>query len=325
MGCGSSKVGTGYVLGIEEPEASPDSSSPAPLPRSIPAGGGGGGGGAADGGGGGGGGGGGAGGGGKKRQRSSPSDKRRSLEWVAKLEHLDEAEQSQRRRDFHRLASADFEFCQVLGVGHTGKVRLARLKSTGKYYALKCIPNVDIVKKKLAAQIQVEIEVLKGLSDSPFLVGYFGAFQSQRSGGSCYLGLEYCAGGELYHRLTTNHRLPLEEAKFYTAEISVALDHVHSHGYCYRDLKPDNLLLDAAGHIKLVDFGFARPVDDNNMCSAGPCGTAQYMAPELAAAMQGSSKPVVKRAATSRNLEAELGGGSGSFHSGSFNNSRGGG
>ena len=227
------------------------------------------------------------------------------LAWLARRGSGDEVKRT--------ATSATFEFGQVLGVGQTGRVRVARHKTSSKWYAIKCISNADIVRKKLGSQIKCEVTLLQRL-DSPFIIGYFGAFQSQRSGGSCYVALEYAPGGELYHRLTTVNRLPLEEAKFYTVEIALALDYLHMQDLVYRDLKPDNLLIDEHGHIKLVDFGLTRSLAPDGTCNSGPAGTAQYLAPEIVATMQGRDASGKPMNTSSRKLMASGGGGRRTTH-----------
>ena len=92
--------------------------------------------------------------------------------------------------------------------------------------------------------------------------------------------LEYIPGGELFSHLRRLHRFPTSTARFYAAEIVLIFGFLHdSLGVIYRDLKPENLLLDARGHIKLVDFGFAKRVDDNETYTL--CGTPEYLAPEI--------------------------------------------
>jgi serine/threonine protein kinase len=95
-----------------------------------------------------------------------------------------------------------------------------------------------------------------------------------------YFLLEYAAGGELFERLRKADKLSNDVAKFYGAEVLVAVDHVHRMGYMYRDLKPENVLLDETGHIKLTDFGFAKLPEDNGRCYTR-LGTPQYLSPEM--------------------------------------------
>lgn len=90
--------------------------------------------------------------------------------------------------------------------------------------------------------------------------------------------LEYVAGGELFSRLRLWHHFPNDAALFYAAEIVLALEHIHSAGYMYRDLKPENLLIDSQGNIKIADFGFCKRAAENSFTL---CGTPEYLAPEI--------------------------------------------
>lgn len=100
--------------------------------------------------------------------------------------------------------------------------------------------------------------------------------------------LEYVPGGELFSHLRRAGRFPNEVAKFYVAEISLAIEYLHSLNIIYRDLKPENLLLDVVGHIKITDFGFAKKVEDRTWTL---CGTPEYLAPEIISS-KGHGKPV---------------------------------
>jgi len=93
-----------------------------------------------------------------------------------------------------------------------------------------------------------------------------------------YLLLELMEGGDLFH-LIRKRKLNIKEITFISAEIVLAIEHLHNQGIIYRDLKPENVMLDASGHIKLVDFGLSKIIDDDRAQTA--CGSAEYMAPEI--------------------------------------------
>jgi len=93
-----------------------------------------------------------------------------------------------------------------------------------------------------------------------------------------YMLLEYVPGGELFSFLRRSVRLPDAAARFYAAEVALAFEYLHGLGVIYRDLKPENLLLSAAGHVKIADFGFAKIVADRTYSL---CGTPEYLAPEI--------------------------------------------
>ena len=134
----------------------------------------------------------------------------------------------------------------------------------------------EILRLKQLSHIYSEKSILAGIRH-PFIVRLYGTFQTSK-----YLGmlLEYAMGGELFTILRRQGKLNANVARFYAAEILLALEYLHSHQVVYRDLKPENILLDMAGHIKLTDFGFAKhlPVSDVTMTL---CGTPEYLAPEI--------------------------------------------
>ena len=92
---------------------------------------------------------------------------------------------------------------------------------------------------------------------------------------------EDCPGGELFNQLKKVKKMSEIQAKFYFLEILIGLDYIHSKNIVYRDLKPENLLLDAEGHIKIADFGLSKPVDSPKSLSHSFCGSPEYMAPEM--------------------------------------------
>ena len=94
--------------------------------------------------------------------------------------------------------------------------------------------------------------------------------------------LDYVNGGDLFHHMRRKGRFTEKEAKFYAAELILALDHLHELGFIYRDLKPENILLDSEGHIKLADFGLSKYTGNYGLNQAlSFCGTPQYLAPEV--------------------------------------------
>jgi hypothetical protein len=169
------------------------------------------------------------------------------------------------------------EDVRVLGSGLMGTVRLARWRYTDRnlYFALKCINKEYILKHKDTRHVNNERDILRSLS-SPFIIRLFGTSQDDEN---IYYMLEYSAGGELFHRLMKKSSFPAEVAKFYASEIFCALEHVQDRGFIYRDLKPENVMLDANGHCKLVDFGFSTTPNRHGQCKTN-CGTPAYLSPE---------------------------------------------
>jgi serine/threonine protein kinase len=145
-------------------------------------------------------------------------------------------------------------------------------------FALKVLKKDNIIKRNQVEHTKTERNVL-GYVKHPFIVGMNMAFQSKDK---LYFVLDYCAGGELFFHLGKLGKFPEQRARFYAAEIILAISYVHSLGVIYRDLKPENVLLDAAGHIRLTDFGLSKEGISNSSSGANSfCGTPEYLAPEI--------------------------------------------
>ncbi|TGZ58632.1 hypothetical protein CRM22_009536 [Opisthorchis felineus] len=172
----------------------------------------------------------------------------------------------------------DFQLLKVLGKGGYGKVFLARKIDTGQTYAMKVLKKASIVTNaKDTAHTKSERNILEMIKH-PFLVQLHYAFQTP---GKLYLVLEFLAGGELFMQLEKEGVFMEDKASFYLAEITLAIGHLHSMGIIYRDLKPENVLLDIEGHVKLTDFGLSKERVDCDHLTHTFCGTIEYMAPEI--------------------------------------------
>jgi len=178
----------------------------------------------------------------------------------------------------HRaLSSDDFELLKVIGKGSLGKVLQVRKKDTNRIYAMKVLNKKELVKQQEVKHILSERNVLIKNS-SPFLVSLKFSFQTPEK---LYLILDYVNGGELFYHLQKETAFDEERAKFYTAELVLALGHLHKYNIIYRDLKPENVLLDGTGHIALTDFGLCKENVSFNETTNTFCGTAEYLAPEV--------------------------------------------
>lgn len=153
---------------------------------------------------------------------------------------------------------SQFQFHLTLGTGTFGRVMLCSHRATGDYYAMKMLRKVDIVKLKQVDHVVNEKLILSRISH-PFIVNMLCSLQDSRH---VYMLLEYVQGGELFSHLRRAGKFNNETTRFYAAEIVLALEHMHRQDIIYRDLKPENLLLDNEGHIKITDFGFAKVVTD---------------------------------------------------------------
>lgn len=188
----------------------------------------------------------------------------------------------------YKRTLADFEPLKVLGQGAYGKVHLVRDRVNGKLYAQKQIrkPQIDVFEEKLSPHVHRTLAERHILSQITHHVNIVKLFYALHDTDKCYLMLEYIPGGELFHHLTSNNSLGnvfLElHVAFYAAQMALGLRHLHRLGIVYRDLKPENCLLNANGHLVLTDFGLSKAIgpDDDPECRL-IIGTPEYMAPEI--------------------------------------------
>lgn len=176
-----------------------------------------------------------------------------------------------------RICVADFQLLAVLGRGSYGKVFQVKKKENGKIYAMKVLRKSEIVKRKIVKHTNSERTVLAAVQH-PFIVDLRFAFQTDSK---LYLILDYIPGGELFKRLDEVEEFSESEARFYGAEVVLALGYLHSLDIIYRDLKPENIMLGRDGHIVLTDFGFAKADVETDTDSKTFCGTVDYMSPEI--------------------------------------------
>ncbi|CAG8604652.1 8198_t:CDS:2 [Funneliformis caledonium] len=174
----------------------------------------------------------------------------------------------------NKFLLSDFTICRTLGTGSFGRVHLAQSKYNNKFYAMKVLKKSEVVRLKQVEHTNNEKHILEQVQH-PFLVNLWGTFQDSTN---LYMVMDYVVGGELFSILRKSQRFPDHVAKFYAAEVVLAFEYLHSKDIIYRDLKPENLLLDRNGHIKITDFGFAKYVPDITWTL---CGTPDYLAPEI--------------------------------------------
>ncbi|KAL9058449.1 MAG: hypothetical protein Q9162_001744 [Coniocarpon cinnabarinum] len=183
-----------------------------------------------------------------------------------------------------KYSLGDFDFKRTLGTGSFGRVHLVRSKHNSRFYAIKVLKKAQVVKMKQVEHTNDERKMLAKVKH-PFLITLWGTFIDSKN---LYMVMDFVEGGELFSLLRKSQRFPNPVAKFYAAEVALALDYLHSLNIIYRDLKPENLLLDRNGHIKITDFGFAKEVPDITWTL---CGTPDYLAPEVVAS-KGYNKSV---------------------------------
>ncbi|PVG04176.1 Pkinase-domain-containing protein [Serendipita vermifera] len=198
---------------------------------------------------------------------------------------------------------SSFQKLQLLGRGDVGKVYLVREKKTDKLYAMKVLSKKEMIARNKIKRALAEQEILAS-ANHPFIVTLYHSFQSEDY---LYFCMEYCLGGEFFRALQSRPGKCLSEddARFYAAEVTAALEYLHLMGFIYRDLKPENILLHESGHIMLSDFDLAKqsqepgglpaavvqfedgvPIVDTRSCTVGVransfVGTEEYIAPEV--------------------------------------------
>ncbi|XP_062292645.1 rho-associated protein kinase 2-like isoform X2 [Scomber scombrus] len=171
----------------------------------------------------------------------------------------------------------DFDKVKLIGRGAYGEVQLVRHKASQKVYAMKQLSKFEMIKRSDSAFFWEERHIM-AFSNSPWIVQLCCAFQDDRH---LYMVMEFMPGGDVV-TLTMNYDIPEKWARFYTAEVVMALDAIHSMGFIHRDVKPDNMLLDSNGHLKLADFGTCMKMDSKGMVHCDTAvGTPDYISPEV--------------------------------------------
>ncbi|KAJ1742119.1 hypothetical protein LPJ79_002750 [Coemansia sp. RSA 1821] len=194
-----------------------------------------------------------------------------------------------------RLSKHDFDFIRTLARGQFGIVDIVRSKHNRGVYAMKTLNKQALLSQREQAAFLEERDVLVLGRDSPWIPDLYAAFQDKDN---LYIVMEFVAGGDLFSMLDRCENAVVDEsaARFYAAELVLALEDLHKIGYIHRDCKPQNTLLDERGHVKLADFGSCARIDAAGAHEAKtsvPVGTCDYIAPEtLRAREMGSSAAV---------------------------------
>lgn len=181
---------------------------------------------------------------------------------------------------------ADFDLRATVGTGTFGRVRVVKIKGSADRspLALKILKKSEVIRLKQVEHVKAEKQILS-MIEHPYIVNLLQTFQDDKR---LFMVMEYVNGGELFSYLRKEGRLPNDHARFYAAEIILAFQYLHGVNVVYRDLKPENLLIDYSGHMKITDFGFAKVVEDRTWTL---CGTPEYLAPEIIQS-KGHSKSV---------------------------------
>jgi protein-serine/threonine kinase len=186
-------------------------------------------------------------------------------------------EQSVVSSESKKVSLEDFTLIRVIGKGSYGKVMLVRHKRDGAVYAMKTLRKENVVKRNQIEFTKTERNVL-GSTSHPFIVQLFYAFQTPKK---LYFILEFCAGGELFFHLSRAGRFSEARCRFYAQEIVLALEYLHRKDIVFRELKPENCVLDADGHIRITDFGLSKEGVTDTVQTRNMCGTPEYLAPEI--------------------------------------------
>ncbi|XP_060101680.1 serine/threonine-protein kinase MRCK alpha isoform X2 [Heteronotia binoei] len=200
------------------------------------------------------------------------------------LEYLEWAKPFTSKVKQMRLHKEDFEILKVIGRGAFGEVAVVKLKNTDKVFAMKILNKWEMLKRAETACFREERDVLVN-GDNQWITTLHYAFQDENY---LYLVMDYYVGGDLLTLLSKfEDRLPEEMARFYLAEMVIAIDSVHQLHYVHRDIKPDNILMDMNGHIRLADFGSClKLMEDGTVQSSVAVGTPDYISPEILQAME---------------------------------------
>uniref|UniRef100_A0A8C8HFN1 non-specific serine/threonine protein kinase n=1 Tax=Oncorhynchus tshawytscha TaxID=74940 RepID=A0A8C8HFN1_ONCTS len=183
-----------------------------------------------------------------------------------------------------RLHREDFEMLKVIGRGAFGEVAVVKMKNTERVYAMKILNKWEMLKRAETACFREERNVLVN-GDCQWITTLHYAFQDDNF---LYLVMDYYVGGDLLTLLSKfEDRLPEDMSKFYVAEMVLAIHSIHQQHYVHRDIKPDNVLLDMNGHIRLADFGSClKMMQDGTVQSSVAVGTPDYISPEILQAME---------------------------------------
>ncbi|MBA0648267.1 hypothetical protein Goklo_016022 [Gossypium klotzschianum] len=176
------------------------------------------------------------------------------------LKFLEKKETEYMRLQRHKMGVDDFELLTIIGRGAFGEVRLCKEKATSNVYAMKKLQKSEMLRRGQVEHVKAERNLLAEV-DSECIVKLYCSFQDDEY---LYLVMEYLPGGDMMTLLMRKDTLTEDEARFYVGQTVLAIESIHKHNYIHRDIKPDNLLLDRNGHMKLSDFGLCKPLDSSS-------------------------------------------------------------
>ena len=178
--------------------------------------------------------------------------------------------------DGEKINEGSFDILKMLGKGYFGRVYLVEKKDTKDLYALKVISKLDIIKRDFIQHLKDEKSIMESIKH-PFVLSLDYAFASPSY---VFFAMKFMQGGELYHHLRKKVRFSEADARFYACQVLLGLEYLHSQKILYRDMKPENILLDSTGNACLADFGISKKLEEGQRSNSF-VGTPEYVAPEV--------------------------------------------
>ena len=177
-------------------------------------------------------------------------------------------------KKMHSLKLNDYDIVDTIGIIPYGRIKTAKSKRTSELIVLKILNKSQIIKSKQIQHISNELNILPTL-DHPSIISFLSANHDEKY---IYLAFEFIQGGDLFTLLRVENKFSLDKAQFYAGQIVFVLDYLHSKNIIYRNLKPENILINKNGYIKLTDFVLSKVIEDRTYTM---CGTPGYLAPEI--------------------------------------------
>ena len=210
----------------------------------------------------------------QKKKQEQLIEKNENTEMEKKNENN---ESSQKVQEVIKVTYNDFEPLKLLGTGSFGRVLLVRYNNNNMLYAMKILSKKQIKIKHQEEHTKTERDLMVKIN-CPFIVNIKFAFQDDSK---LYIVSDFMQGGDMFYHIHSNKKFDENRAKFYAIELILGLEFLHKNNMIYRDLKPENLLMDSKGHLKISDFGLSKILDSPDEKAYTLCGTPQYLAPEI--------------------------------------------
>ena len=210
----------------------------------------------------------------QKKKQEQLIEKNENTEMEKKNENN---ESTQKVQEVIKVTYNDFEPLKLLGTGSFGRVLLVRYNNNNMLYAMKILSKKQIKIKHQEEHTKTERDLMVKIN-CPFIVNIKFAFQDDTK---LYIVSDFMQGGDMFYHIHSNKKFEENRAKFYAIELILGLEFLHINNMIYRDLKPENLLMDSKGHLKISDFGLSKILDSPDEKAYTLCGTPQYLAPEI--------------------------------------------